>query len=184
QTINACQYCGFCEKFGCEWGAKASPIVTTIPTAKETGNFELRTGANVVEIVKEDGKVTGVLYVDLLTQEEVMQPADVVVVTSHTTNNTKLLLHSKLGTPYDPESREGSVGKNYCLHITPSATGFIDKEYNTVTGASASCIVIDDFNHDNLDDTCLEYSHCSSIAIKQTGNRPIEQNTVSPGAKN
>ena len=184
QTINACQYCGFCEKFGCEWGAKASPIVTTIPTAKETGNFELRTGANVVEIVKEDGKVTGVLYVDLLTKEEVMQPADVVVVTSHTTNNTKLLLHSKLGTPYDPESREGSVGKNYCLHITPSATGFFDKEYNTVTGAGALGIVIDDFNNDNFDHTDLDFIHGASIALKQTGKRPIEQNTVPPGVKN
>src|SRR5699024_11586675 len=109
------------------------------------GNFELRTGANVVEIVKEDGKVTGVLYVDLLTQEEVMQPADVVVVTSHTINNTKLLLHSKLGTPYDHESREGSVGKNYCLHITPSANYFFNIEYNKVTGDGSIGNVIDNF---------------------------------------
>lgn len=183
QTINACQYCGFCEKFGCEWGAKASPIVTTIPTAKETGNFELRTHANVVEIVKEDDEVTGVLYIDTLTQEEFFQPADVVVVTSHTTNNTKLLLHSDLGTPYNPETGEGTVGKNYCLHITPQVTGFFDKEFNTVTGAGALGICIDEFNVDNFDHTDYDFIHGGNIALKQTGKRPIEQNTVPPGVK-
>ena len=55
-TLAACQYCGFCEKFGCEWGAKSSPIVTTIPVAKQQDSFELRTNANVLEIMKEDGK--------------------------------------------------------------------------------------------------------------------------------
>ena len=43
QTLNACQYCAFCGSYGCEYGAKADPIVTVIPTAKKTGNFELRT---------------------------------------------------------------------------------------------------------------------------------------------
>src|SRR5699024_9407115 len=40
QTINACQYCSFCMLYGCDFGAKSDPVVTTIPTAKETGNFE------------------------------------------------------------------------------------------------------------------------------------------------
>ena len=30
----ACQYCGYCERFGCEYGAKADPVVTVIPVAK------------------------------------------------------------------------------------------------------------------------------------------------------
>ena len=33
ETINGCEYCGFCERFGCEYGAKASPEVTVVPTA-------------------------------------------------------------------------------------------------------------------------------------------------------
>ena len=33
ETINACQYCGFCERFGCEYGAKSSAEVTVVPTA-------------------------------------------------------------------------------------------------------------------------------------------------------
>ena len=37
-----CTYCGFCERFGCEVGAKADPTVTVIPLALKTGKFELR----------------------------------------------------------------------------------------------------------------------------------------------
>src|SRR5699024_2366560 len=70
QTINACQYCGYCERFGCEYGAKTSPNITVIPTAQKTGDFELRTDSNVVEILHEDGKATGVRYVDVKTGEE------------------------------------------------------------------------------------------------------------------
>jgi gluconate 2-dehydrogenase alpha chain len=42
----ACTYCGFCERFGCEWGAKADPIVTVIPVARRTGKFKIIDHAN------------------------------------------------------------------------------------------------------------------------------------------
>src|SRR5471030_1361272 len=32
-AFGACHYCGFCERFGCEVNAKASPHMTVIPTA-------------------------------------------------------------------------------------------------------------------------------------------------------
>src|SRR5699024_4301718 len=93
QTMNACQLNGFCERFGCEYGAKASPIVTVIPTARETGNFELRTNSEVFEIKHKDGKAESVIYEDLLTGKEYEQPADLIVVSSYVFNNAKLLLH-------------------------------------------------------------------------------------------
>src|SRR5699024_7813313 len=124
QTLAQCQYCGFCEKFGCEYGAKSTPNVTVIPTAMETGNFDLRTHANVTEITHNDNRATGVRYVDAQTGEEFEQPADIVVLTSYTVNNTKLLLQSKLGNAYDPKTGKGAVGKNYCYQITANATGF------------------------------------------------------------
>src|SRR5690625_5444722 len=98
ETIQACQYCGFCERFGCEYGAKSTPNVTVIPTAEKTGNFELRTESNVVEILHENGKARGVIYVDVKTGEEFEQPADVVVLTSYTLNNTRLLLQDRKST--------------------------------------------------------------------------------------
>ena len=39
---SACQHCGFCEHFGCEWGAKSSTLASVIPMAEETGRCEIR----------------------------------------------------------------------------------------------------------------------------------------------
>ena len=37
-----CTYCGFCERFGCEVGAKADPTVTVLPVAQKTGQVQDR----------------------------------------------------------------------------------------------------------------------------------------------
>lgn len=181
-TINACQYCGFCERFGCEYGAKSSPNICVIPYAKETGNFELRTGANVIEILHNGNKATGVKYVDVVSGEEYEQPADVIALTSYVLNNTKLLLTSKIGKPYDPDKNNGVIGKNYCYQITAGATGFFEKEkFNTFMGAGSLGATIDDFNGDNFDHSQLKFIHGGSISITQTGRRPINSNPVPDG---
>ncbi len=160
EKINACQYCAFCERFGCEYGAKSSPNVTVIPTAKKTGNFELRTHANVVEIIHKNGKATGVKYIDTLKGEEYIQPADVVVLTSYVMNNNKLLLVSNLGQPYNPETGKGVIGKNYCYQMVPGTTGFFEKErFNSYMGAGSLGEVVDDFNGDNFDHSDLDFIH-------------------------
>ncbi len=179
ETINACQYCGFCERFGCEYGAKSSPNITVIPTAKKTGNFELRTDSNVVEVLHEGDRATGVRYVDVKTGEKFIQPADVVVLTSFVLNNTRLLLQSKLGKPYDPKTKEGVIGKNYCYQITAGATGFFeDEKFNSYMGAGSLGATIDDYNGDNFDHKDLDFIHGGSLSITQTGQRPIENNPV------
>ena len=38
----ACQHCGWCEGFGCEHGAKSSPLPSMIPQAMATGRCEIR----------------------------------------------------------------------------------------------------------------------------------------------
>ncbi|WP_175615405.1 GMC family oxidoreductase [Piscibacillus halophilus] len=182
ETIAQCQYCGFCERFGCEYGAKSSPNVTVIPTAKKTGNFELRTHSNVVEIIQEGGKATGVRYVDVLSGEEFIQPADVVVLTSYVLNNTRLLLQSNIGQPYNPETGEGVIGKNYCYQILPGAAGFFEeKKFNTFMGAGSLGATVDDYNGDNFDHSDLDFIHGGSISITQTGRRPIASNVTPSG---
>lgn len=179
QTINACEYCGFCERFGCEFGAKSSPVVTVIPTAKETGNFELRTESNVVEILHDGKKATGVKYVDVKSGEEFIQEADVVVLTSYVMNNCRLLLNSNIGEPYNPKTQKGVIGKNYCYQINGGATGFFENEkFNTFMGAGALGATINDFNGDNFDHSDLDFIHGASISISQTGRRPISSNPV------
>ncbi|WP_100332590.1 GMC family oxidoreductase [Bacillus xiapuensis] len=181
EQINACQYCGFCERFGCEYGAKTSPNITVIPTAKKTGNYELRPYSNVTRILHDGKKATGVLYVDVLTGEQFVQPAEMIALTSYVMNNNKLLLTSKLGKPYNPKDGTGIIGKNYCYQILPGAAGYFEKErFNTFMGAGALGATVDDYNGDNFDHSDLNFIHGGSLSITQTGARPIQNNAVPP----
>ncbi|MGI2328739.1 GMC family oxidoreductase [Planococcus sp. YIM B11945] len=180
KTINACQYCGFCERFGCEYGAKTSPEITVVPTARDTGNFDVRFNANVVEIMKEGDKVTGVRYIDTVTFEEFIQPAEVVALTSYMMNNAKLLMVSDIGEQYDPDTGRGTLGKNYAYQILPSTSGFFDEQMNVFMGAGSLGMTIDDFNGDNFDHSDLDFIHGASLSITQTGQRPIQTNPLPP----
>lgn len=180
QQINACQYCGFCERFGCEYGAKTSPEITVVPAARETGNYEIKFNANVVEVMKEGDRVTGVRYYDTETFEEFIQPANVVVLTSYVMNNAKLLMVSQIGEQYDPETGQGTLGKNYAYQILPGASGFFDEQMNTFMGAGALGMTVDDFNGDSFDHGDLDFVHGASLSITQTGSRPILHNPIPP----
>lgn len=177
-----CQYCGYCERFGCEWGAKASPITTVIPAAETTGNFELRTHSDVVELMYDESnqQVTGVRYVDRKTDDVYEQPADVVALTAYVLNNVRLLLLSGIGEPYDSETGEGVVGKNYCYqNFNAFARGFFDDEnWNLYMGAGALGASIDDLNGDNFDHSHVDFLHGGNVALNQTGDRPIANNPV------
>ncbi|MFX3673203.1 MAG: GMC family oxidoreductase [Paenisporosarcina sp.] len=179
----ACQYCGFCERFGCEYGAKASPVVTVLPVAKKTGNFEVRTHSVVRKVLHTNGRASGVLYVDTRTGEEFIQPADVVVVSAYQMNNIKILLNSQLGKPYDAKTGTGVVGKNYAYQTyLGRARGFFDdKEFNLYGGAGALGAQIDDFNGDFFDHTNLDFLHGATMHITHLGDRPIANNWVPPG---
>src|SRR6266852_8270611 len=50
-TLGACEYCGHCERFGCEANAKASPNVCVLPVLLPDPRFELRTHAYVKSLV-------------------------------------------------------------------------------------------------------------------------------------
>lgn len=179
----ACQYCAYCENFGCEYGAKADPVVTVIPVAKETGNFELRTHSNVIRILNDGKKATGVVYVDTITGEEFEQPAEVVVVASYVYNNVRLLLNSGLGKPYNPDTGKGSIGKNYAYQVTggSSLLFFENKEFNLYGGAGALGIEIAEYTGDNFDHKDLNFIHGAGIRTTQYGDRPIAVNRVPSG---
>ncbi|MBM7634989.1 GMC family oxidoreductase [Geomicrobium sediminis] len=181
QTINQCMYCSFCERFGCDYQAKSDPLITVIPTALETGNFEVRTHSNVREIAYDGDQTNGVYFTDTRTGEDYFQPADVVILTSYVMNNTRLLLQSGIGEPYDPESETGVIGKNYCYQVMASAQGFFDEQFNLYAGAGALGGQVDDYNADNFDHSDLDFLHGGTIQCTQTGIRPIATNPVPPG---
>jgi len=179
-----CQYCGYCERFGCEWGAKADPTVTVLPVARETGNFELRTHCDARRLMydEDEGRVTGVKYVDTRDNTVYEQPAETVALTAYALWNVRMLLLSGIGEPYDPETGEGTVGKNYCYqNFGGGATGYFDdEEWNLYMGAGALGAAVDDWNGDNFDHTDLDFIHGGNIAITQTGKRPIANNATPP----
>jgi gluconate 2-dehydrogenase alpha chain len=148
-TLGACQYCGFCERFGCEANAKGSPHITVIPIAMRNPNFELRTHAWVTKVLKDSGgkRVTGVTYTNVLNGEEFEQPATLVLLCAYAINNVHLMLLSGIGQPYDPVSQQGVIGKNYCYQTGASANLFFEGKYfNPFISTGGLNVVVDDYN--------------------------------------
>lgn len=146
-TFGECQYCGFCGGYGCEVNAKGSPHHTMVPLAQRQANFELRTHAWVSKIVKDssDTRATGVEYTNLASGDSHFQSADVVVLASYALGNVHLMLLSGIGTPYDPVTRQGVVGRNYAYQAgTGLAMFFEDKLFNPFMNGGLTSL--DDFN--------------------------------------
>jgi gluconate 2-dehydrogenase alpha chain len=147
--FGACQYCGYCQRFGCEANAKGSPHVAVIPAALANPNVELRTHSWVTKVNKDsDGKrVTGVTYVNVLNGEEFEQPAGIVLLCAYAINNVHLMLLSGIGEAYDPVAQKGVIGKNYCYQTGAGATLFFEgRHFNPFMNAGGSNVTIDDFN--------------------------------------
>lgn len=181
QDLMPCQYCSYCERYGCEYSAKASPINTVIPKAMQTSKYTIRTYSNVVEILKKGNKVTGVRFIDTRTMEEFIQPADIVVLSSFMLNNAKLLMVSNIGEQYDPKTGKGTLGKNYCYQLNMSSIAFFDEQFNTFMGSGALGTTCDDFNGDNFDHSKESFLHGAMIYMIQTGMRPIQSAPVPNG---
>jgi gluconate 2-dehydrogenase alpha chain len=175
QVLAPCNYCGFCERFGCHVGAKASPITTVIPTALASGQVEVREYSSVFRINTAGDQVTGVSYFDSAGEEQ-EQPADLVVLGAFTLNNIRLLLLSQIGQPYDPQANTGVVGRNFTYQIGgASATGWYnDRILNRFMGSGANGYCIDEFNSDNFDHTDLGFFGGGNISCNNTGARPIQ----------
>ena len=182
--LGQCQYCGHCERFLCEANAKASPEVLLYPMLAQRPGFEVRMRSHVlgVDYDRQSKRVRGVRYVDLVTGEEYEQPADVVVLASFTMSNTKYLLMAGIGTPYDPATGKGVVGKNFC-HQTMSAVNvfFKDRWINPFLATGASQTVIDEFNGDNFDHSGLGFFGGGYIYSNITNGRPITARLLPPG---
>jgi gluconate 2-dehydrogenase alpha chain len=148
-TFGACQYCGFCQRFGCEANAKGSPHLTVIPIAMKSPNFELRTHSWVTKVMKDESakRVTGVTYTNVLTGEEFEQPASMVLLCAYAINNVHLMLLSGIGVPYDPVTQKGIIGKNYSYQNGVNARLFFEgRNFNPFIAAGGSSDLVDDFN--------------------------------------
>jgi gluconate 2-dehydrogenase alpha chain len=177
-----CTYCGFCERFGCEIGAKADPTTSVIPIALKTGRFKIIDHASVYRIVNDGKTGQSLLYFDAAGQTQ-EQPADIIVLGAYVFNNVRTLLISKLGKPYDPTTNTGVVGKNYAYQTGGGgATGwFNSRSFKRYMGSGANAVAMDDLNADNFDHTGLGFIGGGSVSTGQGGSRPISTLTVPPG---
>ncbi len=184
-TLGACEYCGHCERFGCEANAKASPNVCVLPALLADSKFELRTNAQVKELVydKAARKVTAVRYIDTRSGEEYEQPAGIVVLGAYVFSNVQLMLTAGIGQPYDYKTGQGAVGKNYCYQVgAGNVTVFLeDKEINPFMASGAHGVLIDDFNGDNFDHAGLGFYGGAWIQAGPSNGRPILTRPVPPG---
>jgi gluconate 2-dehydrogenase alpha chain len=99
-------------------------------------------------------------------------------------HNVRLLLLSGIGTPYDPVSGKGVVGKNYAYQMCAVTAAYFSEEVqiNPFIGAgSAGQRVIDEFNSDHFDHSGLGFIGGSLIYAGGTGGRPIDQMMLPPG---
>jgi len=176
----ACQYCGFCERFGCMVGAKAQPTNTLMPVIARQKGVTVRTGANVRRVLHKDGVATGVSYVDA-SGEVVVQPAGIVLLATWTLNNTRLLLLSKIGEPYDPRTGTGQVGRNFTHQaLSRGVMLYFDRPLNRFMGSGANSVVIRDFDADCFDHGPLNFIRGAAIAAMGLGFRPIANFGVVP----
>uniref|UniRef100_Q01UH3 Glucose-methanol-choline oxidoreductase n=1 Tax=Solibacter usitatus (strain Ellin6076) TaxID=234267 RepID=Q01UH3_SOLUE len=178
----ACEYCGFCERYGCMVGAKAQPTNTLLPVIARQKSVTVRTGANVRRVLYKDGKATGVSYVDA-NGEETEQPADLVVLASWTLNNTRLLMLSRIGDAYDAASGKGQVGRNLTHQaVSRGVVLFFDRPLNRFMGSGACGIVIRDLDGDNFDHGPLNFLRGAYAAAFARGNPPIGAFGVVPSS--
>lgn len=182
--LGPCNFCGYCEDFGCYMYSKASPQTTILPVLMKKANFALRTHATVIKVnLDASGKrATGVTYLDAQGRE-VEQPADLVLLTAFQMHNVRLLLLSGIGKPYDPVSGEGVVGKNFAYQYNGGINVLMPKgtNLNPFIGTGAGGVGMDDLNGGQFDHGPLGFIGGASIRHVRTGGRPIKQAPTMPG---
>ncbi|MBI4190741.1 MAG: GMC family oxidoreductase [Betaproteobacteria bacterium] len=181
--LGQCVRGGFCSSYACAAGAKGSPLTTVLPALAKHPNFELRPLANVIKVNLDSDKkrAVSVTYVDARGRE-LEQPAELVILASYTFSNTRLMLLSGIGKPYDPVGNQGVVGRNYSYQTVGAVTLFFeDKVFNGFMGGGGLCTSIDEFNGDNFEHAGLGFIGGGYLIVNSRGAAPIHLHPVPPG---
>jgi gluconate 2-dehydrogenase alpha chain len=105
-----------------------------------------------------------------------------VILTSFVFNNTRLLLLSGIGEPYDAATHRGVVGKNYAYQAAGKVGMFFeDKLFKPYMGGGARGTAIDDFNGDNFDHAGTDFIGGGLISAVSQGATPIRSHPVPAG---
>jgi choline dehydrogenase-like flavoprotein len=144
-----CQHCGFCEWFGCEWGAKSSTLAAVIPLAEKTGRCEIRANSYVTKIVTDKrGRVTGVNYFDSQKRGQ-FQRAKAVVLCANGAETPRLLLLSESSLfPQGLANSSGLVGKYLMIDQSAPAQGTFEHPLNDYKSVQVTRVAHDFYDSD------------------------------------
>ena len=182
-AMGECTYCGYCERFGCANYSKSSPQTCILPVLIRKPNFTVRTECEILKInLRPDGKsAKSVTYVDT-SGVEYEQPADLIIMCGYGLMNVRMMLMSGIGKPYDPNTAQGVVGRNYCYQTGGGGASLIfdDKRFNPFMGAGALSVSSHDYNSD-MDHSNLDFVGGCSIGTGESNGRPIQGRPTPPG---
>ncbi|TQM37005.1 GMC family oxidoreductase [Pseudonocardia cypriaca] len=130
-------------------GSKWSPLVREIPRAIATGNVELRTESQAVQItLGADGLADGVVYADAAGSLH-RQRASVVAVAANSIETPRLLLLSaERRHPDGLANSSGQLGRNYMRHTTGVVHGQFARPVHHYRGENMAGLLRDEARHD------------------------------------
>ncbi len=144
-----CQNCGFCQGYGCEFGAKSSTLAAMIPLAERTGKCEVRPNSYVRKVeLNAAGRATGVVYFDAAGKEQ-LQKAKAVILSCNGAETSRLLLMSKSNQfPQGLANSSGIVGKHLMFNAGAIVAGIYEHPLNEYKGAQVTRIALDWYDSD------------------------------------
>ena len=144
-----CAHCGFCQGFGCEMGAKSSPLPTMVPQAVATGRCEIRPHSYVRKIeLDAKGRAVGAVYIDQNGKEN-LQHAKAVIVASNGSETPRLLLLSKSNRfPQGLANSSGLVGKYLMFNTDAIVQGTFEHPLNEYKSIEVTRIMHDFYELD------------------------------------
>jgi gluconate 2-dehydrogenase alpha chain len=92
----------------------------------------------------------------------------------------RLLSLSKIGTPYDPDSGKGALGRNLTHQVEISTRVYFEKPLNAFMGSGALAVRISDFDGDRGLTGSEGLLRFGMLTCQSSGNRPIATFDAAP----
>ena len=124
----ACHYCGQCGR-GCMTHSNFSSTSVFLPPATKTGKLTIITGAMAREVLTdENGKATGVSYVNTADGHEYTVRSKAVVLAASACESARLMLNSKSSRhPNGLSNSSDQLGRNLTDSTGVAVSGFLPK---------------------------------------------------------
>ena len=145
----ACQQCGYCWGFPCEFRAKSSTLFTTIPIAEATGRCEIRSNSIAARVeTDERGRATGVVYYDEQKVEHHQRARAVVLCCNGAETPRLLLMSASPRFPNGLANSSGLVGRYLMFNGNAVANAVFEHELDDWKGAMVTNIALDFYPND------------------------------------